>query len=71
MVDLRTNIGKITLKNPIMPASDQPTSLPDLPVESEHGTLFPSVDPSLMPATKPDGGSGSDDKPVERLTPKY
>ena len=61
--------------NPIMPASDQPTSLPDLPVESEHGTVFPSVDPSLMPATKPDGGSGSgsgsgsDDKPAERLTP--
>ena len=52
--------------NPIMPASD-------LPVESEHGTVFPSVDPSLMPATKPDGGSGSgsgsDDKPAERLTP--
>jgi hypothetical protein len=54
-----------------MPASDQPTSLLDFPVESEHGTLFPSVDPSLIPATKLDGGSGSDDKPVERLTPKY
>ena len=60
--------------NPIMPASDLPTSLP---VETENGTVFPSVDPSLMPATKPDGGSGSgsgsgsDDKPAERLTPIY
>ena len=32
--------------NPIMPASDLPTSLP---VESANGTLFPSPDPSLLP----------------------
>ena len=53
--------------NPIMPASDLPISLP---VESANGTLFPSPDPSQIPATKPDGsGSGSNDKPAERLTP--
>ena len=61
--------------DPIMPASDLPTSLP---VETENGTLFPSPDPSLMPATKPGdsgygsgsgSGSGSDDEPAERLTP--
>lgn len=48
--------------NPIMPDSDLPSSF---------NTLFPDGD--LLPATKPDGGSGSgsgsDDKPAERLTP--
>ena len=43
--------------NPIMPTSDLPISLP---VESANGTLFPSPDPSQIPATQPDGsGSGS------------
>jgi len=48
--------------NPIMPDSDLPSSF---------NTLFPDGD--LLPTTKPDGGSGSgsgsDDKPAERLTP--
>jgi hypothetical protein len=42
--------------NPIMPASDLPTSLP---VESANGTLFPSPDPSLLPNYSDGSGSGS------------